>query len=201
MYQPDAYRKQDKDFIYSFIQKNPFATMVIKGEQLLATHVPLIIKGNPKQFQLYGHIANHNEMIPFLRDGAEVLLIFQGPHAYISSSWYPKKDISTWDYSAVHVNAKIKLQTQEELYDSLSDLVENFEKEQEYPLYMKNYPIDKVKHHIEHITGFSAKPVLVKGIAKHHQKSSEQEVKAVISRLQKNGNVLLAKEIEEEHKL
>lgn len=68
-------------------------------------------------------MANHNEQQQYLKEGADALIIFQGPHAYVSASWYREKDISTWDYSAVHVNAKIRIQSREELELSLKELV------------------------------------------------------------------------------
>ena len=86
-----------------------------------------------------------------------------------------------------------------DLRKSLTDLVENFESNQENPLLMKDYPQAKVEHHIQQITGFSAKPTLLRGIAKHHQNASSEEVKSVIYELNKNGNTLLAEEIKKEH--
>ncbi|MGB8705277.1 MAG: FMN-binding negative transcriptional regulator [Gillisia sp.] len=134
MYQPKKYRKKDRNFFFDFINAHPFASCVIKGKHLLATHIPVLTEGNSEQFRLFSHLANHNEMKKYIKDGAEVLLIFQGAHGYISSSWYREKDISTWDYSAVHVNAKIKLQSAEELEISLAELVKKFEENQESPL-------------------------------------------------------------------
>ncbi len=81
MYQPKKYKKQDPDYISKFIEKHPFATVVLKGERMLATHIPVLIDKTSKDFKLYAHIANFNEMLPFLKDGVEVLLIFQGAHA------------------------------------------------------------------------------------------------------------------------
>ena len=92
------------------------------GQEILATHIPVLIKGTPGDFTLYGHIAQANEQYEFLKDGLEALVIFQGPHAYVSSSWYKEKNISTWDYSAVHVNVKLKLQSREELAGILERL-------------------------------------------------------------------------------
>jgi len=119
MYQPKKYKKQDPEYLFNFINEHPFASFVLKGERLMATHIPVLIEGNFQNYKLYAHIANHNEQLEFLKDEVEALMIFQGAHGYVSSSWYQDKDISTWDYSAVHVNVKLKLQTNEELQTSL----------------------------------------------------------------------------------
>ena len=88
MYQPKKYKKKDPQYIFDFIQAHPFATFILNGSRILATHIPVLPEGNAKEFRLYSHIANHNEQFSCLKDGAEALLIFQGAHGYISSSWY-----------------------------------------------------------------------------------------------------------------
>lgn len=202
MYQPKKYLKKDRDYIFSFIAQHPFATMVLKGERLLATHIPVLAEGNVENFILYSHIANHNEQLQYLKDGAEVLLIFQGAHSYISSSWYAEKDISTWDYSAVHVNAKLKLQTNEELEDSLNKLVQRFEKDQDKPLYFEALPDKLVADHLPLITGFWCEPYKVEAIAKFHQSHPREDLENVSRQLEKQPGCMaqaVSKEIQKEN--
>ncbi|MCM8570877.1 FMN-binding negative transcriptional regulator [Gramella jeungdoensis] len=188
MYRPPKYRKDDKEFIFSFIEENPFASFILKGERLLATHIPVLVEGNSENFRLYSHIANHNEQKTFLKDGAEALIIFHGPHAYVSSSWYKEKDISTWDYTAVHVNARIRLQTAEELETSLETMVERFERKQESPLYYKDIPELMLKEHLPLITGFWLEPFKIEGIAKLHQAYPKYDIEAVTKKLDDSGS-------------
>ena len=183
MYRPSKYRKDNKEFIFSFIQNHPFATFILKGENLLATHIPVLIEGDSTKWQLYAHIARHNEQLEYLRDGAEALVIFHGANAYISSSWYKEKDISTWDYSAVHVNARIKLQSRGELENSLINLVGRFESDQENPLYYKDLPDQMLKEHLPLITGFWLEPFKVEGIAKLHQGNDKEDIERTVNKL------------------
>lgn len=201
MYQPKKYRKDDPGYVFEFIRKHPFATLVTKGESLMATHIPVLAEGTPEKFRLFSHIANHNEQLKFLKEGTEALLIFQGAHAYISSSWYKEKDISTWDYSAVHINAKIRIQSPEELESSLKKLVKEFEKEQEAPLYYEDIPEKMLDDHLPLITGFSAEPIEIKAVAKLHQGFGSEDIQSVTSELKKCGGVAaeLEKDIREEH--
>lgn len=185
MYQPKKYKKQDLEYIFEFIRENPFATVILQGQRLLATHIPVLIEGTSQNFRLYSHIANFNEMHPFLKDGVEALLIFQGANGYVSSSWYEERDISTWDYSAVHVNAKIQLQTSEELEKSLEKLVHNFEKPQENPLFYKDLPKKMLQDHLPLITGFWCEPFKIEGVAKLHQSSKKQDIKSVVEHLER----------------
>jgi transcriptional regulator len=202
MYQPKKYKKQDPKYIFNFIQQQPFATFIINGNKLLATHIPVLAEGVAEDFTLFAHIANHNEMLKYVEDGAEALLIFQGNHGYVSSSWYQEKDISTWDYSAVHVNVKIKLQSKEELENSLKKLVKHFESSQETPLYYKDIPKKLLKEHLPLITGFWCEPVEVKGVAKLHQSYSKENIQSTIKHLESSNNPMdkeLAKNIKEEN--
>jgi len=203
MYQPKKYQKDNPEFLFNFIQKHPFATFILNGERILATHIPVLTKGNAQDFLLYSHIANHNEQFKYLKDGAKALLIFQGPHAYISSSWYKEKDISTWDYSAVHVNVKLKIQSRQELEDSLKELVATFEKQQDDPLYYKDIPDKMLEDHLPLITGFWCEIEKIQGIAKLHQGYDKEDIDSVTSHLEKQQNNLhsaLSENIKKEHK-
>lgn len=202
MYQPKKYQKKDRNYIFNFIQKHPFATFIINGNRLLATHIPVLTKGDFNKFRLYGHIANHNEQFNYLCDGLEALLIFQGPHAYVSSSWYREKNISTWDYSAVHVNVRLKLQSPEELEESLQNLVAHFEKEQQDPLYYKNIPDGIINDHLPQITGFWCEPEKIEAIAKLHQGFEKEDITRITNKLEEQQNCLakaLSFDLKKEH--
>ncbi len=204
MYQPKKYKKSNPEYLLNFIKEHPFASFIINGERLLATHIPVLAEGTAENFKLYSHIANFNEMLPFLKDGAEVLLIFQGANAYVSSSWYEEKDISTWDYSAVHVNAKIKLQTTEELETSLEKLVHRFEIDQEKPFFYKDLPKKMLEDHLPLITGFWCEPFKIEGVAKLHQSYKKEDVVSTIQHLESQECPMakqLSKDISKENKL
>lgn len=183
MYRPLKYQKDDKKFLLDFMEEHPFASFITRGEHLLATHIPVLVERQGENLRLYSHIAKHNEQADFLENGAEALVVFQGPHAYVSSSWYKKKDISTWDYSAVHVNARIKLQTQQELEDSLRNLVKKFEKHQDRPLYYDEIPRGMVEEHLPLIRGFWLEPIKMQGVAKWHQSYDREDVRSVVRHL------------------
>lgn len=196
------YKKDDPQYIFSFIKKHPFATFVMNGDNLLATHIPVLVEGEPGNFRLYAHIAEKNEQYPYLKDGAEALIIFHGPQSYVSSSWYEDVDISTWDYSAVHVNVKIKIQSREELKNSLKNLIQEFEQEQEKPLYYEQIPQQMIEDHLPYITGFWGEPFKVQAIAKLHQGYGKKDVDSVVKHLKTRANKdadALSEEIRKEH--
>ncbi|TXK73778.1 FMN-binding negative transcriptional regulator [Mesonia sp. HuA40] len=202
MYYPKAYQKKDKSYIFDFIKAYPFCSMVIQGEELLATHIPIMLDGNADAFKLIGHIAKSNPQFEYLKSGTEALFIFQGPQAYVSSSWYPHKDISTWDYSAVHVNAKLFPRSQRQLEKDLKILVNHFESRQENPLYYEDLPRNLIEKHLPLILGFQAIPYKIQAIAKYHQKQSQETQIEVCKHLSKEKSTKeVAKAISNENHL
>lgn len=185
MYSRKRYLKKNRNHIFNFIVNHPFATFVLNGDRLLGTHIPVLAEGQPAKFRLFGHISDHfNEQKKYLEDGVEALLIFHGPQAYVSSSWYQKKNISTWDYAAVHVNTKITVQTDDELETSLKKLVHRFEKDQEKPLVYDEIPKKMIDNQFPQISGFWAEPFHIEGVAKLHQGYKEEDVESTIKHLE-----------------
>ncbi len=201
MYQPAKYKQEDPEYIFQFIQENPFAGFVLQGEKLLATHIPVLMEGDAENFRIYSHIANHNPQRKFLEDEKEALLIFQAPEqGYISSSWYREKDISTWDYAAVHLNIKLKLQTKEELSTSLEKLVNHFESGEKAPLWFKDIPKKMFESHLPLITGFWGEVIEAKAIAKFHQGHDADNIKRIRTQLKERdlpGDGILKNKIKE----
>ncbi len=104
MYTPRDFAETRLDVIHEAIRSNPFATLVTAGaDGLVATHLPVILDdaASPNG-TLRAHVARANRQWHDF-DG-EVLVIFSGPHAYISPSWYgdTQPSVPTWNYLAVH---------------------------------------------------------------------------------------------------
>ena len=106
MYLPAHFTETDEAKIHAVIRANSFATLVtFDGAAPFASHVPLVLQpARGPRGALIGHVARANPQWQHFANDAEVLAIFQGPHAYISPSWYPTPNmVPTWNYVAVHV--------------------------------------------------------------------------------------------------
>lgn len=114
-----------------------------------------------------------------------MLLIFKGPDAYVSSSWYSFPEIPTWDYEAVHIHARITLQTAQELQTSLERLLAFFEKDSEYPVSYATIPAEIWEENFKEITGFWLTPFQAVGIEKLHQGFKKKEVQNISKALQR----------------
>jgi len=132
MYTPAPFQIDDRDTLHGFIRQHSFATLVSHDGQIpQATHLPFLL--NPTQGShgtLLSHMARGNpQWQHFL--GTEVLVIFTGPHAYISPAWYVTQPaVPTWNYTAVHAYGIPRIVTQHDRFaQMLHDLVEFHESE------------------------------------------------------------------------
>ena len=133
MYIPKIYRSEDAELMKKIIGQNAFAFLISDKEKLLATHSMFLLNENDGNFYLETHISKANFQAKVLKDGDEVLCDFLGAHSYISSSWYEKTNVSTWNYEAVQIRGKVKLMNDEELFQHLEKLTFKYEKTQNCP--------------------------------------------------------------------
>ena len=136
MYIPEHYKNTDPKEIRMFLKEHSFGILIntVDGKPW-GTHIPLEFGVNATQDEvLIGHIAKANPQSKNIVDGDEVLCIFNGPHSYISSSWYQDEEVPTWNYIAVHIYGTIKIQTQTALEASLHALVDKYEQNSEHPI-------------------------------------------------------------------
>ena len=106
MYIPKQFEVTDLATLHEFIETHSFATLVTAaGEQPIATRVPLLLeRSRGRQGTLLGHIARANPQWRSFDGERQCLAMFDGPHAYVSPSWYANAPaVPTWNYAAVHV--------------------------------------------------------------------------------------------------
>ena len=105
MYIPKAFEVTDRETLHDFIEANSFATLITTLDDApFATRLPLILdrKGSANG-TLIGHVARANPHWRSFDGTAQALAMFDGPHAYISPSWYATSPaVPTWNYATVH---------------------------------------------------------------------------------------------------
>ncbi|MCL9807780.1 FMN-binding negative transcriptional regulator [Flavobacterium luminosum] len=135
MYIPDIYKNECQSEIEEFIHENGFAILINQADgKFWGTHVPLFLEKVEGKSILSGHIAKANPQALNFKEEQEVLVIFNGPHSYISSSWYDHENVPTWNYLAVHVYGKLRPLNHEQTIKSLKKLVDKYEQKQEKPI-------------------------------------------------------------------
>lgn len=111
MYIPKAFEVKDKDKIFNFIKDNSFGILFSQDDaQPFATHLPFLLEEKSgRNSILTSHMAKANPHWKTLNN-KEVLVVFSGPHSYISPIWYQEPNtVSTWNYVAVHIYGKVKV--------------------------------------------------------------------------------------------
>jgi len=191
MYIPRRYEEKDKDKVHAFIRDNSFAILIsVKDGLPVGTHIPLLLEQNAEGRDiLMGHISRGNEQRHSLTDGAKILAIFPGPHAYISPRWYTQINVPTWNYLSVHVYGTVKVIEGEALRAALSRLVGNYEQHRPQPVSIDEIPEKMLHDEMRGIVGFEILIEEIQAAAKLSQNRDEESYHNVIGELNNEGEI------------
>ena len=130
MYKLPYFTEADQEKVIAFMNENSFAVITGFGEQYpVASHIPLAVevKEDGKIF-LYGHLMKKTDHHLAFEKNENVLVIFNGPHTYVSASWYSNpQSASTWNYMTVHAKGKIKFTDEEGTYNAIHAITNKYE--------------------------------------------------------------------------
>jgi len=101
----EAFKDESLECARSIVRAHPFATIVTAD--LRATHMPCLVEDDPAALTITGHVARADPAAAGLT--RPLLLIFQGPHGYVSASWYDAETIPTWNHVTLHVRGTPQL--------------------------------------------------------------------------------------------
>lgn len=187
MYIPKHFEIKDQDVIENFIEKYSFATLFSQhnGEPC-ATHLPLILKKDEQA--LYGHFARPNEQWKDA-DNQQVLVVFQGPHCYISPSWYETtKAVPTWNYLSIHLYGKMEMiEDGKIIFDSLNDMVKKYEST-DSPYNLNNVESSYIVGMSKGIVAFRIKITKIEAKAKLSQNHPVERQELIINQLESTSN-------------
>ena len=109
MYSPPYNQVEDRAEVLSFMRANNFAVVVTAtGGEPRASHLPVLVEEREGGLVIVAHMAKNNPQWEAFFD-EEVLVVFHGPHAYVSPRWYAEKErVPTWNYAAVHAYGKVR---------------------------------------------------------------------------------------------
>ncbi len=174
--------------VLDFIRKNAFATLYtqVNGKPW-ATHIPVFLEGKADgKFVLHGHLAKANSQWKQLAQAEEVLVVFQGPHAYISSSWYTHENVPTWNYLAVHVYGKARLIEGEELLHHLKTLVDQYETGRPNRVQVETMTPSYLEGQIRALVGFELEISEVHASAKLSQNRDDENYERIVQQLEQS---------------
>jgi transcriptional regulator len=112
VYLPSWFAAHDNEAIARLVRDYPFATLITAtNAEPQISHLPLLHRADPAPHgALIGHVARANPHWKLMA-GRPSVAVFQGPHAYVSPSWYmePAVMVPTWNYAVVHIHGSIEL--------------------------------------------------------------------------------------------
>ncbi|WP_296260690.1 MULTISPECIES: FMN-binding negative transcriptional regulator [unclassified Pseudomonas] len=186
MYIPSYAKDEDLARLHRQMEGTRLATLVTLGEMgLQASHVPLLLDAaQGANGTLFGHLARANPQWKTLASG-EALVIFQGPDAYISPSFYAAKAehgkvVPTWNYLAVHAYGRAQVFTDPaRLLQIVSDLTHKHEATRAEPWAVSDAPVDYVEKMLNGIVGFAIPIERLEGKRKLNQNRSAEDIAGV----------------------
>lgn len=161
MYLPEHFAEQRVDLLHRLISEHPVGALVVStAAGLEANHLPFELDAEPAPFgTLRGHVARANPVWHQFTRGVEALVIFHGPQAYISPSWYPSKEMTgevvpTYNYLAVHGYGEIKIIHEREWLRALvTRLTDRFEANRAAPWRVSDAPAAFIDKQLSAIVG------------------------------------------------
>ncbi len=191
MYCPDSFREERREVLHALVAEHPLATLVsLNGAALNASHVPLLWHSDGSEHGvLRGHLARGN---PQWRDAStevQALAVFQGPHAYISPSWYPTKQqtgkvVPTWNYATVHCRGVLRVHEDAEwLSGHVAALTTVHEHDRSAPWAVEDAPGRYIETMLRGIVGIELEIATIEGKWKVSQNRNPDDYKGVMEGL------------------
>lgn len=187
MHIPKYYREEDRTKIIEFLKANNFPVLVSHdGEKLVATHLPTeTIENADGSLTILGHMSRANPQWRTFGE-QELLLVFQGAHAYISPRWYNHVNVPTWNYMMVHVYGRARMLERRELYDLLDRLVKKHETGVSYSL--DELPQDFVEKEMKGVAGFMLEVTRIEAGYKLSQNRDDESYANIVNELENRGD-------------
>lgn len=194
LYRPTHFRVDDREALLSFIEAHAFGTLVSSGPAgLHVSHIPFVVdRGDDGSTRLLGHVARGNDQWTALEGAQHLVAIFQGPHAYVSPTWYASHpSVPTWNYTVVHAHGSARLMEEPELHELLMRLSSIYEAPNAKPWRMSELPADYVSTMLKAIVGFEIEVERLEGKFKLSQ-NRPAEIPRVADALESAGEPELA---------
>lgn len=183
MYVPKPFVFENREALLNCIDQWSFGELITcTAGKLMVNHVPLLL--DKEQQVLYGHFAKQNPQWALLESADDIRIVFSGPYAYISPSWYVSKEmVPTWNFQSIQVTGKAKLLTSNELLTVIDCLSQKHEAQFENPWLISKVPEHKIQAMLKAIVGFKIEIKEIKGKSKLSQNRNHADQQGVIEGL------------------
>ncbi len=190
MYIPRHYEEQDPERLLALMRQHGFATLVTVGEDgaPFATHLPFLVEQDSAgATRLHAHLARANPQWRSFASERDVLVIFQGPHGYVSPTWYTRApEVPTWNYATVHAYGRAHvLESPDEVLRILRASASAYESGNPQP-WTPEGAADYVRKLMSGIVAFEVRVTRLEGKFKLSQNKDTENRQAVIANLERS---------------
>ena len=195
MYLPPLFEETRIEVLAGLIHEHPLATLITQNDAgLVANHIPIEFDPAPAPFGiLRGHVARANPVWRETVAGSEVLLVFQGPSAYVTPAWYETKKqtgkvVPTWNYAVVHARGPLVVRDDPVwLRAFLEKLTDRHESGRTAPWKVGDAPEDFIRSQLRAIVGIEIPLTALTGKWKMSQNRPPADRAGVIRGLRERG--------------
>jgi transcriptional regulator len=195
LYVPSHFRVDDPAALQAFIERHAFGTLVTSGAAgLHVSHIPFVCERDPAGgLRLLGHVARANPQSDAVASAEHLVAIFQGPHAYVSPSWYAHHPaVPTWNYAVVHAHGRATPLDESGLRALLETLSARYEKGRPNAWSLANAPAEFIDKLVRTIAGFAIDVERIEGKFKLSQNRPADDAERVVAALDAGGEGELA---------
>jgi transcriptional regulator len=190
VYIPKAHLVQDRAFLHAFMDEFSFVDVVTTTPTLRITHIPSVLDRATGEYgTIVGHISAQNDQVKAIRGGARAVVVFRGPHGYVSPGWLStpagRSGVPTWNFAVVHASGRLKaIDEPDQKYALLSSLIRKYETAIGGTAYdFAALPKDEVFARAKGIQPFSIEIEALEGKFKVFQERPEADKAAALPKL------------------
>lgn len=187
MYNLPYHKDKDAGSVLAFMKTHPF--IIICGADAkgapVATQIPVLIKEEGNKIILHGHMMRNTDHHKAFIDNPQTLALFNGPHTYVSASWYSNpKQGSTWNYMSVQAHGKIAFLEEDALIKILEETTTHFEQSPSSSARFSELSPTYVQQMVKAIVAFKIEVTQLEHIFKLSQNRDQASYENIITRLE-----------------
>ncbi len=186
LYIPKAHLVEDRTFLHDFIDEYSFADLITSAPTLRVTHIPVLLDRTAGRYgKILGHISRQNPQSRTFDGRHTGVVVFRGPHGYISPAWYAGKNgVPTWNFAVVHARGRLsEIADRTTLRSLLTRLIDKFERYEDSTYDFARLPDDDILSLMAGLVGFEVEIESLEGKFKLGQDRSAADKQAMLDHL------------------
>jgi len=190
MYLPNAFAEERPEVLHALMRAHPLAMLIVTdADGVSADLIPFMLYADGPHGTLRAHVARANPLWRRLQAAPSCLVVFQGPEAYISPSWYESKRsthkvVPTWNYTMVQARGSARVvEDAAWLRRQLDDLTASQEGRMPLPWQPADAPADFLAATMKGIVGIEIPIASLSGKWKVSQNRSVEDQRGVAAAL------------------